>query len=194
MTGNQQLMLVSIFCCGSMILVNNWVEIVSNLSLGDSSSGFGSSFLIEWMFFLVWFMWIFELSIDGERCFMRSAARFVHVSNYLFLVAWREFWRTRINRVPLYQRDIPRFVIYASDLIADGIGDLGLLHGMLVRLNYHMPDVPDCSTSITVRPFFTIGRWVKWTLQCKHHCRFYLWRLRPLIGGGEGVIYNSCRY
>ena len=59
-----------------------------------------------------------------------------------------------------YHSDISGLFLSFRGLNADVIGDIGWCHGILVRLTYHMPDVPGKWTYSTVRTFFTAVRLV----------------------------------
>ena len=97
--GKRLVRLVTIICCGFMILVNTLLGHASNFSIGASSSGARSSVLVEWIFFLVLFIFPIAVVIYKGVCFIRSTVRLGHVEKYPFLMACRRVWWTGLNSV-----------------------------------------------------------------------------------------------
>ena len=73
----------------------------------------------------------------------------------------RRFCQTGLNIVSWYHCVSSGFVISERASSAAYFGELDWVHGLLVRLTCHIPDVPDWWTSSIVRSFLATGRWVE---------------------------------
>ena len=69
-------------------------------------------------------------------------------------------WRTGIKRVAWYHFDSYGFLLDFRPLIKEGIVELGWWHGILVRLTFKIPDVPERWTSSKVMSLLTKVRCV----------------------------------
>ena len=69
-----------------MIFAKTWFELVSNVSIGSSSFGDVPWVLVDVMFFLICFMWIFAVAMERGRCFMSSTVRLSQVVKWPFLI------------------------------------------------------------------------------------------------------------
>ena len=120
MTGNQPVRSVAISCWGLMILAKTWLERDSNVSVGSSSVGGVSGVLVEWMFFLIFFMCPFSVAMEGGSCFTRSDIMFGQVVKWTFLVAWSKVLLTRMKSVACYHLARSGFLLAARALSAAG--------------------------------------------------------------------------
>ena len=108
LTGDWLVSSVAIIFCGPIILVKNWLDCVSNFSIGSFSGGVGSGVIFDWVFFLVCFICLFTVTMDGGRCCISSTVRLVHVANYPSLMECRGVWRTELNSLARWGWTSPR--------------------------------------------------------------------------------------
>ena len=134
----------------SMILVKTWLERVSNISIGSSLFGGMLWVFVELIFFLICFMWPFEVAMEGYMCFINSTVRLGRVVKWLFLMAWSKVLFTGLNRATWYHLASSGLIIAARALGAASCCWLGGPMGLLVRLTCHIPDVDDLLPSSTV--------------------------------------------
>ena len=83
-----------------------------------------------------------------------------------------------LNRVTCYQFYSSGFVLSARALNAEGIWERGWWHIILVRLTYHMLDVPERCISSTVRHSFATVRWVSVKVMVQPSSHIYPMEIR----------------
>ena len=107
------------------------------------------------MFFLICFMWPFEVNMEGGMCFMSSTVRLVQVVKWPFLMAWSKVLFNGLKRDAWYHLARSGLLLASRTLSAVGCCWLGGPVGLLVLLTCHMPDVVDLFPSSTVSPYLT---------------------------------------
>ena len=81
-----------------MVLVNTVLVSCDSAVIGGSYSFFGSFYLVDFMFFLVWCMWHLTVSsVGGIYLLIRSIFKLVHVAKYHFLIDWMRVCSTGLN-------------------------------------------------------------------------------------------------
>ena len=103
-------------------------------------------------------MCLFDVVMDGGRCFIRSIVRLGHVEKWPFLMDWRRVLRIGINSESCYHCAIYGLIMDTRELSAAGRYWIGSYSGFLVKLTFHMPDVFDWTPSNIVSPSFTVLR------------------------------------
>ena len=78
-TRDRLVRLVSMRCCGSMILVMTVLERISNGSKSHSYGKVGSGVLVYLMFFIFFFVLPLAVSMYVRRCFTKSIIMLGHV-------------------------------------------------------------------------------------------------------------------
>ena len=97
-TGNLPIKSAAIFLLWLMILVNTVLVHCASGVIGGSSSFIGSCCLLDFIFFLVWCMWILAVSIDGGRCLLIiSIFKLGHEAKDTFLIDWMRVYLNGLN-------------------------------------------------------------------------------------------------
>ena len=115
----------------------------------------GKSSVLGWnKSLLVCFVCPLSVAMDGGRYFMSSSIRLFHVAKYHLLMTYKMVWWTGINIVAWYHWASSGLVTAARAFGDSCLVDIGWLHGLLVRLTFHIPYVSDWCPSIISRMFF----------------------------------------
>ena len=160
MTGNRPVRSVAICCWGLMISEKIWLERVSNVSIGSSSVGGVSGFLVGLMFLHVCFMYPFAMYMELGRWLIRSTVRLGHVLKWPLLMARSKVLRTGLKSVAWYQLASSGFLLDTRALSTAGCCWLGGWSVFLVRSTRKITDVFDQMPSSTFISSLDTLRWV----------------------------------
>ena len=123
-----------------MILDNTVLVCYASGFIGGSSIIIGSCWLVELMFFLVWWMWPLAADIDGGRCLLISLiVRLGNAEKYPFLIACMRVCLIGLNSVVWYHCSRSCFVISAIKLFVDWRVGVGIGCGVVASCNWYMP-------------------------------------------------------